>query len=80
MQFHPELNLYGFNKLSIPHNTAALEVTSLMAERFVNDAKLNAHKFSGFAEETQSLVQTQAQPITFLDALEDYYIFGNVSM
>jgi hypothetical protein len=48
VQYHPERNLYEFSKENVPHEPYAEELTTLLAEKFVQEAMKNLNKFDDF--------------------------------
>lgn len=59
VQWHPEVNRFQWDsKLNIPHSLHAVQVSSKMAEFFVNEGRKSLHKFDNPEEEASSLIYT----------------------
>ncbi|KAF7667469.1 hypothetical protein LDENG_00061430 [Lucifuga dentata] len=57
VQWHPEVNRFQWNsKLHFPHSPHAVQVSSLLAEFFVNEGRRSLHHFSSLEEEASSLI------------------------
>ncbi|KAM9393272.1 LOW QUALITY PROTEIN: gamma-glutamyl hydrolase [Pholidichthys leucotaenia] len=57
VQWHPEVNRFQWtNKLNIPHSFHAVQLSSVMAEFFVNEGRKSFHHFKNPDEEDASLI------------------------
>lgn len=50
VQFHPERNMYRFDRDNIPHSDTAIELTTKLAERLVSDAAKSTNLFTDFQQ------------------------------
>lgn len=59
VQWHPEVNRFQWNRKSnIPHSAHAVQLSSLLAEFFVNEGRRSLHQFDNPEEEASSLIYT----------------------
>ncbi|XP_031161745.1 gamma-glutamyl hydrolase isoform X1 [Sander lucioperca] len=57
VQWHPEVNRFQWNrKLNFPHSAHAVQLSSLLAEFFVNEGRRSLHQFDNPEEEASSLI------------------------
>lgn len=57
VQWHPEVNRFQWDKkLNFPHSARAVQLSSLLAEFFVNEGRRSLHQFDNPEEETPSLI------------------------
>uniref|UniRef100_A0A8C6LPZ8 folate gamma-glutamyl hydrolase n=1 Tax=Nothobranchius furzeri TaxID=105023 RepID=A0A8C6LPZ8_NOTFU len=57
VQWHPEVNRFQWDrKLSFPHSPHAVQVSSLLAEFFVNEGRRSLHHFDNPEKEASSLI------------------------
>ncbi|CAN9513072.1 unnamed protein product [Ophioblennius macclurei] len=57
VQWHPEVNRFQWNSnLNFPHSCHAVQLSSLLAEFFVNEARRSLHQFDNSEEEASSLI------------------------
>ncbi|KAF3695634.1 Gamma-glutamyl hydrolase [Channa argus] len=57
VQWHPEVNRFQWNrKLNFPHSRHAVQLSSLLAEFFVNEGRRSLHQFDNPEEEDSSLI------------------------
>ncbi|XP_033474517.1 gamma-glutamyl hydrolase [Epinephelus lanceolatus] len=57
VQWHPEVNRFQWNrKLNFPHSAHAVQLSSLLAEFFVNEGRRSLHHFDNPEEEASSLI------------------------
>ncbi|XP_032371546.1 gamma-glutamyl hydrolase isoform X1 [Etheostoma spectabile] len=57
VQWHPEVNRFQWNrKLIFPHSSHAVQLSSLLAEFFVNEGRRSLHQFDNPEEEDSSLI------------------------
>ncbi|XP_041856479.1 gamma-glutamyl hydrolase [Melanotaenia boesemani] len=57
VQWHPEVNRFQWDtKLNFPHSLHAVQVSSKLAEFFVNEGRKSLHKFDDPEEEDSSLI------------------------
>ena len=57
VQFHPEVSISKFNEPTVPHSSEAIDLAYLMAEKLVNEAKLNSNSFSNYQEMVSATVE-----------------------
>ncbi|KAM9744566.1 gamma-glutamyl hydrolase isoform 2-T3 [Menidia menidia] len=77
VQWHPEVNRFQWDsKLNFPHSSHAVQLSSLLAEFFVNEGRRSLHKFDMPEEEASSLIYTQT-PVYAANftAYEQIYFF-----
>ncbi|XP_054466576.1 gamma-glutamyl hydrolase [Anoplopoma fimbria] len=57
VQWHPEVNRFQWGrKLNFPHSAHAVQLSSLLAEFFVNEGRRSLHQFDNPEEEASSLI------------------------
>ncbi|XP_049618546.1 gamma-glutamyl hydrolase isoform X1 [Syngnathus scovelli] len=57
VQWHPEVNRFQWDHtLSFPHSPHAVQLSSLLAQFFVNEGRRSLHKFDDFKEEALKLI------------------------
>lgn len=57
VQWHPEVNRFQWDrKLNFPHSAHAVQLSSLLAEFFVNEGRRSLHRFDNLEEEASSLI------------------------
>lgn len=57
VQWHPEVNRFQWNrKMNFPHSAHAVQLSSLLAEFFVNEGRRSLHRFDNPEEEASSLI------------------------
>ncbi|XP_056146141.1 gamma-glutamyl hydrolase-like isoform X2 [Lampris incognitus] len=57
VQWHPEVNRFQWNpKYNFPHSTHAVQISSLLAEFFINEGRKSLHSFDTPEEEASSLI------------------------
>ncbi|XP_069555464.1 gamma-glutamyl hydrolase [Brachyistius frenatus] len=57
VQWHPEVNRFQWNrKLNFPHSPHAVQLSSLLAQFFVNEGRRSLHQFDNPEEEASSLI------------------------
>uniref|UniRef100_A0A7N6ANI9 folate gamma-glutamyl hydrolase n=1 Tax=Anabas testudineus TaxID=64144 RepID=A0A7N6ANI9_ANATE len=57
VQWHPEVNRFQWDrKLNFPHSRHAVQLSSLLAEFFVNEGRRSLHQFDNPEEEASSLI------------------------
>ncbi|XP_056233452.1 gamma-glutamyl hydrolase [Seriola aureovittata] len=57
VQWHPEVNRFQWDKkLNFPHSPHAIQLSSLLAEFFVNEGRRSLHQFDNPEEEASSLI------------------------
>ncbi|XP_078107152.1 gamma-glutamyl hydrolase [Sander vitreus] len=57
VQWHPEVNRFQWNrKLNFPHSAHAVQLSSLLAEFFVNEGRRSLHQFDNPEEEASALI------------------------
>ncbi|XP_047449100.1 gamma-glutamyl hydrolase [Mugil cephalus] len=57
VQWHPEVNRFQWNsQLNFPHSAHAVQLSSLLAEFFVNEGRRSLHRFDNPEEEASSLI------------------------
>ena len=76
-QWHPEKNSFEWSsKENIPHQEMSIKVTQYMSNFFVNQARLNHHKFSSTEEEAEALIYNFAPVYTGnISGFEQCYFF-----
>ena len=75
VQFHPERNLYNYVKPNSPHSVEAGELTNLLAQRFIQDAKRSKNSFKSHEETMERLIQKSGIHKMYSDILSDAYYF-----
>lgn len=59
VQWHPEVNRFQWDrKRNYPHSAHAVQLSSLLAEFFINEARRSLHQFDNPEEEASSLIYT----------------------
>ncbi|XP_034090907.1 gamma-glutamyl hydrolase isoform X1 [Gymnodraco acuticeps] len=57
VQWHPEVNRFQWDrKLNFPHSAHAVQLSSLLAQFFVNEGRRSLHQFDNLEEEASSLI------------------------
>lgn len=57
VQWHPEVNRFQWNrKLNFPHSANAVQLSSLLAQFFVDEGRRSLHRFDNPEEEASSLI------------------------
>ncbi|KAM8885126.1 gamma-glutamyl hydrolase [Spinachia spinachia] len=57
VQWHPEVNRFQWSRrLNFPHSAHAVQLSSLLAEFFVNEGRRSLHRFDNPEEEASSLI------------------------
>ena len=76
-QWHPEKNAFEWTvKENIPHQYMSIKVTQYMSNFFVNQARLNQHKFASPEEESASLIYNFTPVYTgSVSSFEQCYFF-----
>uniref|UniRef100_A0A3B4GL99 Gamma-glutamyl hydrolase-like n=1 Tax=Pundamilia nyererei TaxID=303518 RepID=A0A3B4GL99_9CICH len=77
VQWHPEVNRFQwYRKLNFPHSRHAVQLSSLLAEFFVNEARRSFHHFDSPAEEESSLIYSYSPVyVANITAYEQAYFF-----
>ncbi|XP_005919130.1 gamma-glutamyl hydrolase [Haplochromis burtoni] len=77
VQWHPEVNRFQwYRKLNFPHSRHAVQLSSLLAEFFVNEARRSLHHFDSPAEEESSLIYSYSPVyVANITAYEQAYFF-----
>ena len=76
-QWHPEKNSFEWTTdLNIPHDPMSIEVTQYISNFFVNETRLNRHKFRSSEEEQAQLIYNYPKIFTGnISHWEETYIF-----
>ena len=76
-QWHPEKNAFEWTvKENIPHQYMSIKVTQYMSNFFVNQARLNQHKFASPKEESAALIYNFTPVYTgSVSSFEQCYFF-----
>ena len=75
VQFHPERNLYDFQKENTPHSIEAGQFANLLAQRFIEDAKKNMNAFSSHNETVSKLIQSTGILKIYSEAAAEEFYF-----
>ena len=75
VQYHPERNIFKFDKSNIPHSQEAIELASLLAEKFVTEAKGNMNHFDTYSETIFASVEKTGYDEIDIDILDDTCYF-----
>ncbi|CAL9708002.1 unnamed protein product [Knipowitschia caucasica] len=76
VQWHPEVNRFSWAPKNYPHSYHAVQVSSLLAQFFVNEGRRSFHKFKDPEEEAKALIYNYT-PVYSADftAYEQVYFF-----
>ncbi|KAK7934251.1 hypothetical protein WMY93_005147 [Mugilogobius chulae] len=77
VQWHPEVNRFSWDdRLNFPHSYHAVQVSSLLAQFFVNEGRRSLHRFEDPTEEAKALIYTYAPVYTAnFTSYEQVYFF-----
>ncbi|MEQ2228983.1 hypothetical protein ILYODFUR_014244 [Ilyodon furcidens] len=77
VQWHPEVNRFQWDrKLNFPHSSHAVQLSSLLAEFFINEGRRSLHHFDSPEEEDSSLIYKFTPVYTAnFTAYEEVYFF-----